>query len=224
MKLPVVSLDGKELREIEVADEVFGREVSTGAIYHAIRNELANRRVGTARTKTRAEVNRSGKKPWRQKGTGRARAGSRRSPLWKGGGTIFGPKPRDYSYRMPRKLKRAAMMSLLSQKVADGALTVVEDFAVESGKTRDLYAKLRPLAAGEKASERTILILDGTEEGMVRRAGRNLPWLQVLSYDTLAAHPLFYGRKVVIPESAARQLSDFYTGKVRGRGANGGDE
>ena len=97
MKLPVLSLDGKEVRKIEVADEVFGREVSSGAIYHAIRNELANRRVGSARTKTRAEVNRSGRKPWRQKGTGRARAGSRRSPLWKGGGTIFGPKPRDYS-------------------------------------------------------------------------------------------------------------------------------
>ena len=105
MKAKVFSVKGEELKDITLNDAVFGREVSEGTIYYAIRNELANMRVGTACTKTRAEVKGSGAKPWGQKGTGRARSGHKRSPVWVGGGTVFGPKPRDYSYTMPRKMK-----------------------------------------------------------------------------------------------------------------------
>ncbi len=111
MDAKVYSIQGEEIRTIQLDDAVFGREPSEGTIYHAIRNELANRRVGTSSTKTRSEVNGSTTKPWKQKGTGRARAGRRKSPLWTGGGIIFGPKPRDFGYSMPRKMKRLAMKS-----------------------------------------------------------------------------------------------------------------
>lgn len=146
MKTKVYSIDGKELRTIELDDTVFNREVSNGTIYYAVNNELANRRVGTASTKTRGEVNYSNAKPYKQKGTGNARAGDKKSPIWTGGGTIFGPKPRDYSYRLPKKMKRLAMKSLLSLGVQDGRLVVVEDFTIESGKTRDLTRFSRTLS------------------------------------------------------------------------------
>ena len=137
METKVFSIQGKELRTIELKDDVFNREVSDGSIYHAVNNELANRRVGTACTKTRGEVRYSNSKPYKQKGTGNARAGDKKSPLWVGGGTIFGPKPRDYSYTLPKKVKRLAMKSLLSLSVKEEKLAVIEDFTIESGKTRD---------------------------------------------------------------------------------------
>src|SRR5690606_12784664 len=113
MEKTVLSREGKNLRTIQLDDTVFNREVSQGSIYHAIRNELANARVGTHSTKTRSEVAGSHKKPWKQKGTGRARSGTKQSPVWVGGGISHGPKPRDYSYSIPRKIKRLAMVSLL---------------------------------------------------------------------------------------------------------------
>ncbi len=209
MDRKVLSIEGKELRSIELADSVFGREVSDGAIYHAVRNELANLRVGTANTKTRSEVAGSHRKPWRQKGTGRARAGTYQSPVRVGGGIAFGPRPRDYSYKMPRKMKRVAMMSLLSQKTAEDALIVVEDFKVESGKTRDLASILGSLTGSEK----TVLIL-GDDDPMIKRAGRNIPWMSFLNFDRLRAHDLLYGKKVVVTESAAKALNEFYGGKA----------
>jgi large subunit ribosomal protein L4 len=208
MDTKVLSIDGKELRSISLSDAVFGREVSDGAIYHAIRNELANRRVGTAKTKTRSEVAGSHRKPWRQKGTGRARAGTYQSPVRVGGGVAFGPRPRDYSYKLPRKMKRAAMMSLLSQKTASDDLIVVEDFNVESGKTKELAAILGTLTGAEK----TVLIISD-EDQMIKRAGRNIPWMSYLSYNRLRAHDLFYGKKIVVTESAAKALNEFYGGE-----------
>lgn len=208
MDAKVLSTSGEELRSIALSDAVFGREVSEGAIYHAVRNELANARVGTAKTKTRSEVAGSHRKPWRQKGTGRARAGTYQSPVRVGGGIAFGPQPRDYSYRLPRKMKRAAMMSLLSQKVQQERLHVVEDFSIDTGKTRDLVQILEALTA----RERTVLIL-GDDDAMIKRAGRNIPWLKYLAYNRLRAHDLFYGQRVVVTESAAQKLGDFYGGE-----------
>lgn len=208
MDKQVLSVKGKEVRKITLDDAVFAREVSDGAIYHAVRNELANMRVGTASTKTRSEVAGSHRKPWRQKGTGRARAGTYQSPVRVGGGVAFGPRPRDYSYKIPRKMKRAAMMSLLSLKNGADDLIVVEDFTVESGKTRELAAILDVLTGREK----TVLIL-GDDDPMVKRAGRNIPWLSLLSYNRLRAHDLFYGRKLVLTESAAQRLNEFYAGQ-----------
>ena len=208
MEKKVFSLDNKEVRSIELNDNVFGCEVSEGTIYYAVNNELANRRVGTASTKTRSEVRGAKSKPWRQKGTGRARAGRRRSPLWVGGGITFGPRPRDYSYKMPRKMKRAAMKSILSLKAKDGSMKIVENFTVESGKTKELAAILSKII--EK--ERTVLVLS-EDDAMLKRAGANIPWLKFLSYNRLSAHELFYGKQVLVLEDAAKKLNDFYAGQ-----------
>ena len=186
MDKKVLSTEGKEVKSISLEDSVFNRDVSEGAIYHAIRNELANLRQGTASTKTRSEVKGSHRKLWKQKGTGRARMGTRQSPVWVGGGIAFGPRPRDYSYKMPRKLKRLAFKSILSLKNQNDNLLVIEDFNVENGKTRELASILKNLIANERA----VLILKD-EDKMIKRAGRNIPWLTTLSYDKLRAHDLF---------------------------------
>jgi large subunit ribosomal protein L4 len=203
----VYGVDGSETGKIELADEVFNSKVSTGSIYHALRNELANRRLGTASTKTRNAVRGSNAKPWKQKGTGRARAGHKRSPLWVGGGTIFGPHPRDYSYRLPKKVKRLAFRSLLSQKLQESRLMVVEDFAVDSGKTKELVGILK--AFRQDASSRTVVVVAG-EDAMLKRAGRNLPGVSVLSYNRLRAHELFYAGHVLVLRNAAVKLNGFY--------------
>lgn len=205
MKKQVYGIDGQELREIDLSDGVFGVDISEGSIYHAIRNELANARQGTASVKTRGEVKGSGHKPWRQKGTGRARAGHRRSPIWVGGGTVFGPEPRDYSYRLPKKMKRLAMKSILSLKTKEDRLKVVEDFTVGTGKTQDLLRILGNLVP----AERTVIVLKD-DDAMTKRAGNNVPWLSFLSYNRLRAHDIFYGRHLLLLESAATKLSELY--------------
>lgn len=205
MEKKVYSTDGKELRTISLDDKVFGLPVNEDVIYYAITNELANKRVGTACTKGRAEVHGSNAKPYKQKGTGNARRGDKKSPINVGGGTIFGPKPRDFSYSIPKKAKRLAMKSVLSLQAQSDRLTVVEDFTVESGKTKDLVKILSNFANGE----RTVIILKD-DDAKIKQAGRNIPNLSFLSYNRLRAHDLFYGRKVILLEGAAKNLSDFY--------------
>lgn len=206
MEAKVFSTDGKEIKTIELSADVFGIEVSDGSIYHAVNNELANRRVGTACTKTRAEVNYSNTKPFKQKGTGNARRGDKKSPIMVGGGTIFGPKPRDYSYTLPKKVKRLAMKSLLSLSVQEERLVVVEDFTSENGKTKELVSILKNFVEDGK---RTALIMKN-DDAMLRRAARNIPYLHVLAYDKLSAKELLYARKVVMLETAAKNLNEFY--------------
>ncbi|MCI1207908.1 MAG: 50S ribosomal protein L4 [Treponema sp.] len=205
MEKKVYSVDGKELRTITLDDNVFGLPVNEDVIYYAINNELANKRVGTACTKDRSEVHGSNAKPYKQKGTGRARRGDKKSPITRGGGVIFGPKPRDFSYSIPKKAKRLAMKSILSLQAQSDRMTVVEDFTVESGKTKDLVKIL----ANFTANERTVMILKDDDE-KIKRAGRNIPVLSFLSYNRLRAHDLFYGRKIIMLESAAKNLSEFY--------------
>ncbi len=206
MDRKVFSIDGKELRTITLEDSVFAREVSDGSIYNAIKNELANRRVGTASTLTRSEVRGSTAKPWRQKGTGRARAGRRRSPVWVGGSITFGPKPRDYSYVLPKKVKQLAMKSILSLKAQDeNTFKIVEDFTVESGKTKDFKVILKALVGDDK----TVVVLKDDDK-LIRQAGRNLPNVRFLSYNRLSAHTLFYGKNVLMLEGAAAKLNEFY--------------
>ena len=205
MDKKVYSVDGKELRTITLDDKVFGLPVNEDVIYYAITNDLANKRVGTACTKTRAEVHGSNAKPYKQKGTGNARRGDKKSPITVGGGTIFGPKPRDFSYSIPKKEKRLAMKSILSSHAQSDRLTVIEDFTVASGKTKDLVKILNNFAKGE----RTVLILKDDDK-KVKQAGRNIPNLTFLSYNRLNAHDLFYGRKVIALESAVKNLSEFY--------------
>lgn len=208
MEKKVYSVAGKELRTITLDDNVFGLPVNDDVIYYAVTNELANMRLGTACTKTRAEVHGSNAKPYKQKGTGNARRGDKKSPIMVGGGTIFGPKPRDYSYAIPKKAKRLAMKSILSMHAQSDRFTVVEDFTVESGKTKDLVNILSNFANGE----RTVIILKDND-AKIKQAGRNIPFLSFLSYNRLRAHDLFYGRKIIILESAVKNLSDFYADK-----------
>ena len=208
MEKKVYSIDGKEIRTIDLDDKIFGLPVNEDVIYYAITNELANMRVGTACTKGRAEVHGSNAKPYKQKGTGNARRGDKKSPLLRGGGTVFGPKPRDFSFALPKKVKRLAMKSILSEKAQSDRLTIIEDFTVASGKTKDLVSILDRFAK----DERTVLILKD-DDAMIKRAGRNIPTLSFLSYNRLRAHDLFYGRKVIMLESAAKNLSEFYRTK-----------
>lgn len=207
MKAKVYSTDGKVTKKtVELNADVFEVQVSDGCIYYAVKNELANRRVGTACTKTRAEVNYSNTKPFKQKGTGNARRGDKKSPIFVGGGTIFGPKPRDYSYSVPKKVKRNAMRSLLSLAVKEEKMVVVEDFTIESCKTKDMAAILKNFVADE---QRTVVIMSN-DDAQLRRAARNIPYLHVLAYDKLSAKELLYGKKVLVLESAAKNLNEFY--------------
>lgn len=205
MEKKVYSVDGKELRTIQLDDAVFGLPVNEDVIYYAVTNELANMRVGTACTKDRSEVHGSNAKPYKQKGTGRARRGDKKSPLLRGGGVIFGPKPRDFSYAMPKKAKRLAMKSILSLKAQEDMLTIIEDFTVESGKTKDFASILKNFSN----NERTVLVLKD-DDPKIKQAGRNIPTLSFLSYNRLRAHDLFYGKKILMLESAAKNLSEFY--------------
>jgi large subunit ribosomal protein L4 len=201
----VYSKEGKELRTVELSEEVFGLPVNEDLIWYAVNNELANKRLGTACTKDRGEVHGSNAKPYKQKGTGRARRGDKKSPVLVGGGTVFGPKPRDFSWSMPKKAKRAALKTILSLKVQSDTLKVVEDFSVESGKTKDLAVFLNNFGA----PERTVIVLKDNDP-QIKRAGANIPWLSFLSYNRLRAHDLFYGRRVLLLESAAKNLNEFY--------------
>jgi len=209
MNSTVYSKDGKELRTIELADTVFGLPVNDDLIWYAINNELANKRQGNACTKDRGEVHGSNAKPYRQKGTGRARRGDKKSPLLVGGGVIFGPKPRDFSWSLPKKAKRQAMKTILSLKAQSNTLKIIEDFSIETGKTKDLAGLLNNFNPGT----RTVLILKD-DDPMIKRAAANIPWLSYLSYNRLRAHDLFYGRQVLMLETAAKNLNDFYAPKT----------
>ena len=205
MNCTVYSKEGKELRTIELSDAVFGLPVNEDLIYYAITSELANKRQGNASTKDRGEIHGSNARPYKQKGTGRARRGDKKSPLLVGGGTIFGPKPRDYSWSMPKKAKRQALKTILSLKAQSDTLKIIEDFSIETGKTKDLAGLLDNFNPGI----RTVLVLKD-DDPMLKRAAANIPWLRYLSYNRLRAHDLFYGRQVLMLEGAAKNLNEFY--------------
>ncbi len=205
MKSKVFSIEGKEVKDIELNDYVFNCDVSEGSIYYAIKNENANKRVGAACTKTRGEVRGTTAKPYKQKGTGRARAGRRRSPVWVGGGVVFGPRPRDYSYSIPKKVKKLAVRSILTSKLKDGRLKIVEDFSVDTGKTKDLLSILSNFCIGE----RTVLVLKD-DDVFLKRAARNIPWLTFLSYNRMNAHDLFYAKNILLLETSVLNLNSFY--------------
>jgi len=211
MNCKVYSKEGKELRTMVLDDTVFGLPFNEELVWYAINNELANKRQGNASTKGRAEVHGSNAKPYKQKGTGRARRGDKKSPILTGGGTIFGPKPRDFSWSMPKKAKRQALKTILSLKAQSDTLKIIEDFSVESGKTKDLAKLLDNFQPGL----RTVLVLKD-DDTMLKRASANIPWLKFLSYNRLRAHDLFYGRQVIMLETAAKNLNEFYSAKEAG--------
>ncbi len=209
MQVPIYDINGSEKGTIELDDRVFNIKPNKSCIYYVLRAELRNLRVGTASTKTRAEVRGGGAKPWRQKGTGRARAGSRRSPIWVGGGIVFGPKPRSYKIKVPKKMKRLSLRSVLSLKAQNQQLKVVEDFRVESGKTRDFF-RIATSLIEEEARKRVIFINGDTDE-LTKRAGRNIPWIKIFNANLLNTKDLFYADKLLLTESAVKLLNEKYS-------------
>ena len=205
MKFDVVTLDNKKEGSIELSDFVFGLTPRKDILARVVNWQLAKRRAGTHSTKTISEISGTTKKPFAQKGTGRARRGDKKSPVLVGGGTIFGPKPRDYSYSIPKKAKRLAMRTILSMKAKSDRLMVIEDFTIADGKTKKLAEILKKLSL----NERTVIVLKD-DDVMLRRAGRNIKNLSFLTYNRLRAHDLFYGRKIVLLETSVKKLSEFY--------------
>jgi large subunit ribosomal protein L4 len=199
MELDVIDRQGTPVEKIAVADGTFAAEVKTHLFHQVVRMQLAKRRRGTASTKTRGEVSGGGRKPWRQKGTGRARQGSTRSPLWRGGGVALGPKPRDYAYKLPKKVRRAALRSALSMKTQAGLLKVIDRLDLPAPKTRQMVSFLRDLGV-----EKAVVILLADDNLNVQLAARNLPGVKVLRvegtniYDLLAHDYLLCTREALI--------------------------
>jgi large subunit ribosomal protein L4 len=183
-------------------EEIFGAKTRSHLLHQAVLMQLANRRAGSAATKTKGFVRGGGKKPWKQKGTGRARSGSTRSPIWVGGGTVFGPTPRDYSYRMPRSARREALLSALSLKHRDGKLIVVDKLQLEAAKTKNMVQALTEL----KVSSALIVIAE--PDAAVERSARNLPKVKVLRVEGLNVYDLLRYDHLILTERALKLLEE----------------
>ncbi len=203
MKLNVYKIDGKKTDEtVELPDDIFGVEPNEHLLYQAVRVYLSNQRQGTHKAKERAEVRGGGKKPFRQKGTGRARQGTSRSPLMRGGGTIFGPRPHKYRLTLPKKAARLARKSALSIKAKENEIMVVEDFSFEAPKTRDLHGILSLLKLNDK---KTLLLLSGKNENLYK-SGRNIKNLDVQLSDNVATYQLLNNKMILLQKSAVENL------------------
>jgi large subunit ribosomal protein L4 len=203
LQMPVVkvkNLKNEEVGELELSDDVFGAALNKPLIYDAVKNYLANQRAGTSATKTRGDVSGSGKKLWKQKGTGRARIASIRSPLWKGGGNVHGPQPRDWSYRVPKKVRRGAMRSVLSERLREGGLVIVENFELQSHKTKEFAATL----AGLGLDKRT-LIIDSVNANLAL-SSRNLREVTCVSPSSVNVYDLLTHEQLALSREAAAQL------------------
>ncbi len=204
MKIDVLKIDGSSTgRQIDLSDEIFGVEPNSHAMYLSVKSYLANQRQGTHKAKERGEVRGGGKKPWKQKGRGGARAGTTRSPLWVGGGTIFGPRPRDYRQDLPKKVKRLARTSALSSKVKDEQLMIVEDFNFDTPKTKEFINILQALNAEGKK----VLLLTNGNQTSVYKAGRNIPKVKVLEADKASTYDILNNQILVLQEGAVNVIS-----------------
>jgi large subunit ribosomal protein L4 len=203
MKTDKYSIDGKVVGQVELADDVFGAEVNDVLIYEFIKAANANLHQGTHKTKERSDVHGGGSKPWKQKGTGRARSGSSRSPIWVGGGTVFGPRPRDYNIYLPKKMKKAAYRSLFSLKAKEGLIKVVEDFDV-NGKTKEVAA------VGKALEVKKGILITSSENGLLKRAIRNIPWFIYNNVMRISGRDVFYSKNIIITESAVKTINERY--------------
>ena len=202
--MPVVkvkNLKSEEVGELELSDEVFGAPLNKALIYSAVKCYMANQRAGTSATKTRGDVRGSGKKLWKQKGTGRARIASLRSPLWKGGGNVHGPQPRDWSYSIPKKMRRGAIRSVLSERLREGGLIIVDSFELPSHKTKELTTTLDALGL----SGRT-LVVDSTKAGNLALSSRNLRDVTLISPSDVNVYNLLTHEQVALTSEAAALL------------------
>jgi large subunit ribosomal protein L4 len=202
--MPVVkvkNLKSEEVGELELSDEVFGAPLNKALIYSAVKCYMANQRAGTSATKTRGDVRGSGKKLWKQKGTGRARIASLRSPLWKGGGNVHGPQPRDWSYSIPKKMRRGAIRSVLSERLREGGLIIVDSFELSSHKTKELATTLDSLGLNGRT-----LVVDSTKAGNLALSSRNLRDVTLISPSDVNVYNLLTHEQVALTSEAAAQL------------------
>src|SRR5690348_1481918 len=207
--MPVVkvkNLKNEEVGEVELSDKVFGAPLNKPLIYEAVKGYLANQRAGTSATKTRGDVRGSGKKLWKQKGTGRARIASLRSPLWKGGGNVHGPQPRDWSYNLPKKMRRGALRSALSERLREGNLIVIDDITFNGPKTKDFLAVLGTLGLIENKKRAKTLIVDSLDNANLVLSSRNVEKTKVTNSFGVNVYDLVYHEKVVISKSAVEEL------------------
>ena len=204
-KVDVYDIKGKKVSDIELADSVFGIEPNENIVHAVLVNYLANQRQGTQSTKTRAEVRGGGRKPWRQKGTGRARQGSIRAPHWVGGGIALGPKPRSYNYTVNKKEKRLAIKSLLSSKVLENELTVVDHLELKEIKTKEMAKILNNL----KLEGKTVILLPEGNEN-IQKSARNIEGVKTLRVDTINVYDLLKHKNLVVTEDTVKKLEEVY--------------
>jgi large subunit ribosomal protein L4 len=201
----ILKADGKEAGSVDLSETLFGAPINESLIHQAVIRQLAGRRTGTADTQTRGEVTGGGKKPWRQKGTGRARQGSKSAPHWTGGGVVFGPHPRSYEQKMPSKMRRSALRGVLSAKQADGAVRVVESVALDEVRTKAMLERL----TGWKAEGKVLLVLP-SRDAAVERSCRNLREVRVILADSLNVVDLLEADTVVFTQAALDRAQEVY--------------
>ena len=204
-KIDVYDIEGKKVKTIELKEEVFGIEPNEAIVHSVLVNYLANQRQGTQSTKTRAEVSGGGRKPWRQKGTGRARQGSIRAPHWVGGGVALGPKPRSYNYTVNKKEKRLAIKSMLSSKVSENELVVVESLPLKEIKTKEMARILNNLKVEGKA----VILLPEKDE-IVQKSARNIEGVKTLQVGTINVYDLLKYNKLVVTLDTVKKLEEVY--------------
>ncbi|MBE6096108.1 MAG: 50S ribosomal protein L4 [Schwartzia sp.] len=202
-KVAVYNIDRQQVGDIELNDNVFGVEVNGGLLHQAVVMQLASQRLGTHATKTRAFVRGGGRKPWKQKGTGRARSGSRRSPLWVGGGTVFGPHPRSYAFSMPRKQRRLAIKCALSDKVQEDSLFVLDALDFEAPKTKQVVKLLQTFEIDNKA-----LIITAEEAENVERSSRNIPGVKAINTTGLNVYDILNHDKLFVTKDAVARIEE----------------
>ena len=200
----VYNIEGKEVGSIELNDAVFGVEVNEHLVHMSVVNQLANNRQGTQSAKTRSEVSGGGRKPWRQKGTGHARQGSTRAPQWTGGGIVFAPKPRDYSFKMNKKEKRIALLSALSSKVAESKIVVLDEFKLDEIKTKKFVEVMNNLKV-----ENALVVLEGENKNVVL-SGRNIPSVKVTATNEINTYDVLKYTTLVVTKAAVEKLEEVY--------------
>ena len=210
----VRNIRNEEVGDLELSDVVFGAPLNEALIHAAVRNFMANARQGTSATKTRGDVSGAGRKLWKQKGTGRARIASLRSPLWKGGGNTHGPQPRDWSYNMPKKMRQGALRSALSERVREGNLSVIDEWSLEQPKTKDFAASL-----GQLGLEGKTLIVDSLDNEKLLLSARNLRRAKVVNSFGLNIYDLLYHDHLVLSRSAAQELEQLLGARKEAEGA-----
>ncbi|HHY04624.1 MAG TPA: 50S ribosomal protein L4 [Thermoanaerobacterales bacterium] len=204
-KTALLNTKGEQVGEIELSDNIFGIEVRPDIMHRAVINYLANQRLGTSSTLTRAEVAGGGRKPWRQKGTGRARHGSIRSPIWRKGGITFGPKPRAYKYKLPKKLKRLALKSALSSKVVENEIIVLEDLTMEAPKTKEMVQIL----SNVKADKKSLIVIASKDEN-VEKSARNIPGVKAINVNTLNVYDILNHDNLIMTKDAVMKVQEVY--------------